>query len=132
MPIEYRDTHDVPLDQLAALFVVSGWPHRAEDPVKLARLVENSYFVSTAFDGRRLVGFARAISDGVANAYVSTVCVLPDYQGRGIGREIVRRLVQREGGDGIRWVLHARKELHPFYGENGFVDAPDMLWRQRR
>ena len=32
----------------------------------------------------------------------------------------------------LRWVLHAREELHPFYGLNGFVKAPDMLWRERR
>jgi GNAT superfamily N-acetyltransferase len=130
--IDYRDSHDVPIEQLAVLFELAGWPHRARDRAKLAQLVESSYFVSTAFDGDTLVAFARAISDGVANAYVSTVCVLPEYRGRGIGREIVRRLVVREGGDGIRWVLHARQELHPFYRENGFEPAPDMLWRQRK
>ena len=79
-----------------------------------------------------LVAFARALSDGVSNAYISTVCVLPDYRGRGIGREVVRCMVEREGGHAIRWVLHARQELHPFYGRNGFVEATEMLWRDRR
>ena len=79
-----------------------------------------------------LVGFARAISDGVSNAYVSNVAVLPDWRGRGIGREIVRRLVEGEGKGRIRWVLHARGELHGFYGLNGFEPAPDILWRDRQ
>lgn len=132
MTIAYRDDHDVDLDQLAQLFVTAGWPHRAADRSKLALLVSRSFYVSTGHDGDRLVAFARALSDGVSNAYVSTVCVLPEYRGRGIGREVIRRMVEREEGGAIRWVLHARKELHPFYGLNGFVDAPDILWRERR
>ena len=131
MTIAYGDGHDIDLDQLAHLFVTAGWPHRAADRSKLALLVSRSFYVSTAHDGDRLVAFARALSDGVSNAYISTVCVLPDYRGRGVGREVVRRLVEREGGTGIRWVLHARKELHPFYGLNGFVEATEILWRDR-
>jgi len=129
--IRYSDTHDVDLEQLAVLFVSAGWNERARDRTKLAALVANSRFVVSAWDGERLVGFARAISDGVSNAYVSTVAVLPPYRGRGIGREIVRRLVAGEGKTAIRWVLHARGELHRFYAENGFQPAPDMLWRDR-
>ena len=131
MTIAYRDGHDIDLDQLAKLFVTAGWPHRAADRSKLALLVSRSFFVSSAYDGDTLVAFARALSDGVSNAYISTVCVLPDYRGRGIGREVVRRMVEREGGQAIRWVLHARQELHPFYGLNGFVEATEMLWRDR-
>jgi GNAT superfamily N-acetyltransferase len=130
--IDYRDTHDVDLQQLAALFVTAGWDNRAYPQGKLAALVANSRFVVSAWDGPRLVGFARAISDGVSNAYVSTVAVLPDWRGRGLGREIVRRLVEGDGKAGIRWVLHARAELHGFYGLNGFELAPDILWRERR
>jgi len=130
--IDYRDTHDVDLDQLAALFVTAGWNDRAYPREKLAALVAGSRFVVSAWDGPRLVGFARAISDGVSNAYVTTVAVLPDWHGRGIGREIVRRLVEGEGKSSIRWVLHAREELHGFYGLNGFEPAPDILWRDRR
>ena len=132
MTIAYRDGHDVDLEQLAHLFVTAGWPHRAADRTKLALLVSRSFYVSTAHDGDRLVAFARALSDGVSNAYISTVCVLPEYRGRGIGREVIRRMVEREGGTAIRWVLHARTALHPFYGQNGFVDATEMLWRDRR
>ncbi len=129
--ITYRDDHDVDLDQLATLFVTAGWPHRAQDRAKLARLVAGSLYVSHAHDGPRLVAFARAISDGVSNAYVSTVAVLPEHRGRGIGREVVRRLVEGDDKRGIQWILHARPELHPFYRENGFELAPDMLKRPR-
>jgi GNAT superfamily N-acetyltransferase len=130
--IEYRDTHEVDLEQLAALFVTAGWDDRAYPREKLAAVVANSRFIVSAWEGARLIGFARAVSDGVMNAYVSTVAVLPDWRGRGIGREIVRRLVEGEGKRSIRWVLHARGELHGFYALNGFEPAPDILWKDRR
>ncbi len=130
--ITYRDGNDVDLEQLAHLFGTAGWEHRARDRAKLAKLVANSMYVVSAWDGATLVGFARAISDGVSNAYVSTVCVLPEWRGKGIGRECVRRIVEGEGKESIRWVLHARAELHPFYAENGFELADDMLRRERR
>jgi GNAT superfamily N-acetyltransferase len=130
--VRYSDTHDIDLDQLTALFLSAGWHRRVRDRKRLAELVANSRFVISAWDGDRLVGFARAISDGVSNAYVSTVAVLPEYRGRGIGREIVRRLVAGDDRSQIRWVLHAKRDLHDFYARNGFQPAPDMLWRDRR
>ncbi len=94
--IEYRDSHDVDLEQLAALFVSAGWEHRAHDRRKLGLLVERSLYVSTADDGGTLVGFARALSDGVSNAYISTVCVLPAYRGQGIGFEKAPDMLWRD------------------------------------
>jgi len=131
--ITYREDHDLDLEQVAALFIRAGWAHRAQDRAKLARLIAHSMYVVTAWDGETMVGIARAISDGVTNAYVSTVTVLPEWRGKGIGREMVRRLVDvGEGKDAIQWTLHARPEVHPFYRENGFEGAPDMLRRPRR
>ena len=129
--ITYRSTHDaIDLVQLGELFTTAGWGWRAADPVKLAALVDGSRFVVSALDGERLVGFARAISDGVTNAYVSTVAVLPAYRGRGIGAALVRKLL--EGRDTIRFVLHAAPGVQDFYRKLGFEDASDMLRRDRR
>jgi len=128
-PIDYRETHAVDLTQLAALFRTAGWD-RGKDPARLAQQVEGARYVVSAWSGERLVGFARAISDGATNAYVSTVAVLPEYRGRGIGREMIRRLV--DGKDGILFVLHARPEVQPFYLKSGFEPAADMLRRPRK
>jgi ribosomal protein S18 acetylase RimI-like enzyme len=129
--IEYRDVSDaIDLRQLAHLFESVGWQHRTRDPQRLAQMVRGSMYDVSAFDGGALVGYARAISDGAFNAYVSTVAVLPAYQRRGIGRELVRRLV--EGRDHIQFVLHADPDVHPFYARCGFRPATDMLRRDRR
>jgi ribosomal protein S18 acetylase RimI-like enzyme len=132
MTIDYQDSHTLDLDQLAVLFNAVGWQKRTTDRDRLAQLVRGSLWVISAWDGEQLVGFARAISDGAFNAYISTVAVLPDYQRRGIGREIVRRLI--EGHDGIQFVLHANADAYPFYLHLGlgFEPATNMLTRPRK
>jgi ribosomal protein S18 acetylase RimI-like enzyme len=128
--IEYRDTSDqVDLLQLARLFDSVGWHYRTGDAERLAQMVRGSAYATSALDGHKLVGFARAISDGAFNAYVSTVAVLPAYQRQGIGRELIRRLLK--GRDHLLFVLHAAADVHPFYLRCGFHPASDMLRRDR-
>jgi GNAT superfamily N-acetyltransferase len=129
--ITYRDDHDIDLDQLTVLFNAVGWERRTADRERLAQLVRGSMFVVSAWEGDRLVGFARAISDGAANAYISTVAVLPEYQKRGIGRAIIQRLLA--GHDGIQFVLHSEHAI-PFYLhlDAGFEPIANMLVRRRK
>jgi PAS domain S-box-containing protein len=79
----------------------------------------------------RLVGFARAISDGAFNAYISTVAVLPEYQKRSIGRELIRRLLDGRGH--LQFVLHANDSAYPFYLhlDVGFEPFDQVLARRR-
>jgi ribosomal protein S18 acetylase RimI-like enzyme len=129
--LEYRDSlDDVDLRQLASLLDAVGWQHRTRDPERLAQMNRGSMYGVSALDDGRLVGYARAVSDGAFNAYVSTVAVLPAYQRRGIGRELVRRLM--EGRDHLVFVLHAEAQRHAFYIRCGFRHAPDMLRRDRK
>lgn len=132
MSILYRDDHAIDLDQLTILFNAVGWERRTTDRDRLAQLVRGSIFVVSAWEGDRLVGFARAISDGATNAYVSTVAVLPEYQKQGIGREIIRRLI--EGRDHLQFVLHANERAYPFYLhlDVGFEPFDNVLVRRRK
>jgi ribosomal protein S18 acetylase RimI-like enzyme len=129
--IIYSDSHDIELDQLTALFNSVSWQFRTADRDRLAAMVRGSMFVVSAWNEDQLVGFARAISDGAFNAYVSTVAVLPAYQRQGIGRELMRQLM--EGRDGIMFVLHARPEAYDFYLQLGlgFEPADNILKRPR-
>jgi ribosomal protein S18 acetylase RimI-like enzyme len=130
--IVYRDDHEIDLDQLTVLFNSVGWERRTADRDRLAQLVRGSMFVVSAWEGDRLVGFARAISDGASNAYISTVAVLPEYQKRGIGREIIQRLLT--GRDHLQFVLHANERAHPFYLhlDVGFEPFDSVLVRRRK
>ncbi len=72
-----------------------------------------------AWDGERLVGFARAISDGEHRAYVEDVVIDPECRGRGIGEGIVAALLRAIGEVHIV-SLFCEPERVEFYGRNGF------------
>jgi GNAT superfamily N-acetyltransferase len=76
-----------------------------------------------------MVGFARALSDGVALAYLADVFVLPDHRGRGLGEQLVEQMVDGGPGAGFRWLLHTA-DAHGLYGKFGFV-APDHTLLER-
>lgn len=130
MAIRYDDTHAaLDLAQLAALFCAVGWAYRTADPQRFEQMVLGTPWIVSAWDDHHLVGFCRAITDGAFNAYVTTVAVLPDYQHRGIGRELMRRLLADR--DHMLFVLHAEPDNHTFYKSLGFADADNMLRRPR-
>lgn len=72
-------------------------------------------------DGRT-VGFARAISDGVALAYLADVFVAPGHRGRGLGVRLVEVMVEDGPGRDFRWLLHT-KDAHDLYARFGFGPA---------
>ena len=77
-----------------------------------------------------MVGFCRAISDGVALAYLADVYVLPAHRGAGLGRRMVQAMVEDGPGREFRWLLHTA-DAHGLYGAFGFA-APDETLMERR
>jgi len=76
-----------------------------------------------------MVGFARAVSDGVAVAYLADVFVLPAHRGHGLGQRIVRAMIDDGPGAGFRWMLHT-EDAHDLYRKFGFVE-PDYKVLER-
>lgn len=81
-----------------------------------------------AVDGR-MVGFARAFSDGAAVAYLADVYVHRRERGRGIGTGILRVMIDEGPGRDFRWMLHTN-DAHAVYAKLGFT-APDSTFMQR-
>ena len=75
--------------QLEGFFV--GWPNPPSPDTHL-RILKGSAFVVLALEGGRVIGFVSAISDGVLSAYISLLEVLPERQGRGVGRELMQHM----------------------------------------
>jgi ribosomal protein S18 acetylase RimI-like enzyme len=89
--IEYTASLDgIDARDLEGFFV--GWPS-PPSPARHLEILRASSHAVVAKDGSRVVGFVTAISDGVISAYIPLLEVLPEYQGRGIGTELVRRLL---------------------------------------
>ena len=114
---------------LAPLFQSVGWHRLISDPARLARLLEGSTEIVSAWDGDRMVGFARAISDEAAYALISTVAVHPAWQGKGVARRLIHALM--ENNDGIRFSLSAVPGAESLYASVGFVPDPGAMVRRR-
>jgi len=65
--------------------------------------------------------------DGASNGYISTVAVAVDRQGRGIGREMVKRLMDVPDPDKITWVLRAGRGSIPFWENMGFKKSETAM-----
>lgn len=82
------------IDQLLNLYNSVGWKTYTSEPDKLHRAVKNSTYVVTCWDGDKLVGLARGMSDDVSIFYLQDILVNPDYQGKGIGTRLLKHCLE--------------------------------------
>jgi ribosomal protein S18 acetylase RimI-like enzyme len=78
------------------------------------------------YDGDRLIGLTRTVSDGHWLTYLADVYVLPEYRGRGLGAELVRATVEEGPYADLGWLLHTA-EASGLYKKFGFVMRSDYL-----
>jgi ribosomal protein S18 acetylase RimI-like enzyme len=90
------------------------------------RLVREASRVVGLYANGRQVGFARAVTDGVAFVYLADVYVLPELRGRGLGVELVREMVEHGPFTKLRWILHTR-DAHGLYRKVGFREPSERV-----
>jgi len=119
MAIEYRVNTDLTPEQLAGVFEKSGIRRPIEDTERMRKMIAHASLTVTAWDGERLVGVARAVTDFCWCCYLSDLAVDSAYQRQGIGRVLVAR-VQAEAGDETNLLLLAAPEAAEYYPKIGF------------
>ena len=122
-----QDLAGIGPELLQGFFV--GWPQPPSGETLLAVLTGASHrWLARAGSDGPVIGFISAISDGVLSAYIPLLEVLPQWQGHGIGRALVRRMLASL--EHLYMVdLCCDPELRPFYEREGFHPAAGMLWR---
>ena len=102
--VEYRVPAEIDPAEAAALYVEAGWMESA-DEAEVTAMLRGTYAVSAAFHEGRLIGFMRAFSDGVGDAYMLDLIVNKQYRRLGIGRKILENLADYLKRQGIEWIL---------------------------
>lgn len=123
-PIRYTtDLADVDWPGLKSTLAADRWDN-GRSPDQLRQSFANSHVAVLAYDGPRIVGTARALADGVCNAYVVDVWTLTSHRRRGIATQMMNLLLSRLDGHHV----HLFTDDHAdFYKTLGFQPQPEGL-----
>ncbi|CAH1208917.1 hypothetical protein PAECIP111893_02934 [Paenibacillus plantiphilus] len=120
--ITYKETKAITASELARVFSSSGIRRPVEDLPRLEQMIANADIVLTAWDGDKLIGIARALTDYAYCCYLSDLAVDADYQKAGIGNELVKH-VQARIGEEVSLVLLSAPGAMEYYPRIGFAHA---------
>jgi len=129
MSIVYSDTiKDLPVKQLQDLFISVGWSDGTETPEMLMNYnlpFINSALVVSAWDGERLIGAVRVLSDKMFRSIIYDLLVLPEYQKQGIGKELVKRCIAHYPDS--EWLVQTTEKIYGYYEKLGFKVNGDVF-----
>lgn len=120
--IDYRVNSDIVSSEIVEVFHSVGW-NKDEKLVEAA--FKNSYYV-LAYNEDKLIGFARALSDNYYYTGIYDVVVKPEFQGKGIGKQMMSYIVSRFKG--TYFFLTYTDGNREFYEKCGFQDNSQAMW----
>lgn len=108
------------------LFQTTGWNCEYNFSLEeLNKAIQHSWYSISVYHSGKLVGFGRVIADGVHHALIVDLIIHPEYQCKGLGSELLKRLVQKCKDYRIRDIqLFAARDKFEFYEKFGFEKRP--------
>ena len=126
--VEIAPVQTVSKGELRVLYDSVGWSAYTRDMDVLVAAIRGSDFVVEARQAGELMGLARAISDDASVVYIQDILVREEAQGRGIGRALVRTILERYAHVRQKILLtDDRPEQLRFYAALGFRNTRDLI-----
>jgi ribosomal protein S18 acetylase RimI-like enzyme len=110
----------IDVDQLQALFKLGAFWAKERSSEDLSIAIENSEPVISVWDAQKLIGFARANSDGIYRATIWDVVIHPDYRGAGLGRKLVETVISHPRMNRVERIYLMTTHQQRFYERIGF------------
>ncbi|WP_027722252.1 GNAT family N-acetyltransferase [Maridesulfovibrio zosterae] len=123
MAISYSWTHNFSADALKTLFLSVDW-ESGNYPEKVQQAMLNSHRVYSVWNGNELVGLINSMTDTVLTVYFQYLLVHPDYQGHGLGKNLIKGMLE-EYKDIPRKILISVETKVGFYENCGFTHHMD-------
>lgn len=116
--VTFRYNEKTPANALADLRESVGW-NRMESAYRNPIIA--SYYHISVYTSEKLIGYIDCVSNGVTDAYIQDLMVHPDYQGKGLGTELMNQMIAYLKGKHIFMISVVYEEsLKPFYAKFGF------------
>ena len=122
------DLQTVDWQALSDMYLAAPLGAGRKPPEKLAVVFGNSQVRSFVYDGDQLVGAGRALCDGADVAHLADIALLPTYQARGLGAQIMRKLLEPLQGYG-KIILYSVPGKEDFYRRFGFARMTTAMAR---
>ena len=126
--MEFKSIRPEDYEVVRQFLMQVGWQHRVRDPEQFRCMMEKTDRTVVVWEDQRIVGFGRALCDGVSNGYLSMVAVAADRRGQGIGRKLVESLIDEAN---LTWVLRADRGSRGFWEKMGFTASSIAMERVR-
>lgn len=126
--IEYQVEPGLSVDDFISVLKSSTLAERRpmDDRDRLTRMLAGASVIITARSGGRIVGVSRALTDGAYSTYLADLAVDATWQGRGIGRELIRR-THEAAGVNTMLILLAAPKARSYYPHIG-MQPHDSCW----
>ena len=128
--IEYHFNAPITGEEVADVFKRSGINRPTADVERIQKMIDHGNLIITAWDGAKLVGMARSLTDFCYCCYLSDLAVDKDYQQCGVGKELIRQ-TQLRLSDQVSLLLLSAPTAMTYYPEVGF-DKAENAWIIRR
>jgi len=93
-------------EEIVTLYKSAGWWKEYYDPSRIKKLIKGSFAFAVVIDSvsGKAIGMGRILSDGISDAYLQDLVILPEYRGKGFGRKLVKFLLEYCLSQGIIWI----------------------------
>ncbi len=119
----------LPVAEVMRLYLEGGWWKDEWGTVGIPEMISGSFRFAAAFDSDdKVIGVARAISDGVSDAYIQDVVVSGEHRKEGIGSELIKLLIAELQAAGVDWIgLIGKPGTAHFYESLNFKELIDYI-----
>lgn len=129
--ITYGKRTELNEQDVIEVFESSGIVRPITQPSRIKEMIQQADLLYTAWDGDKLVGIARCVTDFSYCCYLSDLAVRKEYQHQGIGKELIDRVAQAIG-DEVSLILLSAPGAMDYYPKVGFDKADNAFIVKRK